>query len=365
MNKNQKSKKIISLVVIFMVLFFTFYPALQTQAAALTAVSDTMSRMKDTTLSDHTIKFTTSAGRSAIGDTITITFPTGFTIGSVAFGDIDLSNGATTGYETEQTLAAAAGLGVWGASFTGQVLTLTHPTDATGHIAATNKVVVEIGDNATGGAGNNQITNQTVAQNNTDSTIEIAGNNSFDTGSFAVEIVANDQVTVSASVDPSITFSLSANATDFGVLAPAVVDTATTNITLTIGTNAANGYKIYANDAGNGTNPGLARTVPSAAIIGSADSSYNTTYDLDGAGAGYGIYTVDTETDADIAADYDHTDVSNEVGGLTITQKQYAEYVTGMTADHTIVVKHKAKAATFTGAGAYTDTITWVATANF
>src|SRR3990172_12621636 len=166
-----------------------------------------MSRLADSTpsavYSDHTIRFTTPTGAGDVGDKIEITMPTGFTIGSVDHTDMDLSHGASTGYETEEVLAATASATDWGASFTGQILSLEHPTNgANGDITGTDKVVVEIGNNASG--GNAQIQNQATAGTYT---ISIAGDFG-DTGSLAIVIITNDQVQLTAAVDPSITFSI-------------------------------------------------------------------------------------------------------------------------------------------------------------
>jgi len=176
-----------------------------TYAGPLTALSDTMSRLKISEDSDHTIRFTTPSGATDISDTIEITMPTGFTIGSVVFGDMDLSHGASTGYETELTLGATAGAGTWGASFAGQVLSLDHPTDATGHITATDKVIVEIGTNAAGGV--NQIANNSSADSYV---IDIAGDFE-DTGQIGIVVLTDDEVVVSTTIDPYVTFVITQN----------------------------------------------------------------------------------------------------------------------------------------------------------
>src|SRR3990172_5972491 len=165
----QKHKEMvhkISNVILAIMLLLIFYPA--TTHATLSALSDTMSRLANSELSDHTIKYTTSLGVDA-AETMTITMPSGFTIGSVDNTDIDVSWGPTTGYENELTLGASASCATLGASFTGQVLTIT---SGTGTISTNSKVVVEIGDNATGGAGNEQITKHATAATYT---ISIAG----------------------------------------------------------------------------------------------------------------------------------------------------------------------------------------------
>ena len=323
-----------------------------TYAGPLTALSDTMSRLRISEDSDHTIRFTTPTGAEDIGDTIEITMPTGFTIGAVVFGDMDLSHGITTGYETELTLAAAAGAGVWGASFAGQILSLDHPTDAGENITAGNKVIVEIGTNANGGS--NQITNNSSADSYT---ISIAGDFGDD-GKIGIVTLTDDQVVVSADVDPTLTFSLSGNSTDFSTLSASSVTTSTPNITLTIGTNATGGYTISIYDAGDTSNPGM-KEVAGSFMIGSADYSYSDTADLSSV-AGYGIQG--SSATATIDARYDQT--GDDVGGYELTAQALATY--GGTADgHTVLITSKAKVTSSTTAGSYADTVTVIATGNF
>ncbi|MFC1686451.1 hypothetical protein ACFLZS_01015 [Patescibacteria group bacterium] len=349
-----KLARILTTFVIFALLALTFVPGI-TNAAALTSLSDTMSRLKASTASNHTIKFTTPTGAADTSDTIEITMPTGFTIGSVVFGDMDLSWGPTTGLENEETLAAAAGAGVWGASFTGQVLSLDHPTDATGDITAGSVVVVEIGTNAT--SGTNQITNHATPATYT---ISIGGDFG-DTGKIAIVVIADDEVVMSANVAPSITFTLSANTSDFGELSTGSVTTSSPNITLTIGTNSANGYLISVQDEGDTSDPGLYNSAGATDIIGSANSAYGNTATLAAGTEGYGIQG--SSGDATIDARYDQS--VNDVGGLELTAQNLATYTSTMSANHTVTVTHLAAIASFTAAGNYTDTLTYIGTANF
>ncbi len=175
------------------------------QAANLTQVSNTLSDSDVSALSNHTIRFvlaSTSAGVLA-GGNITITFPTGFATGSVAFGDIDMTvNGV------DQTLAAAAAPGVWGATISGAVLTIASNNST---IAASSTVVIEIGTHATfGTTGTNRVTNPT------------AGSYEFyvtagasDTGRTRVAIL--DNVDVTAVVDTSFTFVVNGLATSTAI----------------------------------------------------------------------------------------------------------------------------------------------------
>jgi len=202
------------------------------QAASLTSVTDTMSRQKVSTLSNHVVKFTTPTGAGDTTDTITVTFPAGFTIGSVAFGDMTLTHGATTGLETTETLAAAASATDWGASFTGQVLTLTHPTNgANGDIAASDKVILTIG-------GTNKITNPGSAGSYT----VTLGGTFGDTGSLAVAIATQDQVTATGNVDPYLACGVTDDTVSFGTLSFTSVKTDTAQ--MTAATNSKDGYSV-------------------------------------------------------------------------------------------------------------------------
>lgn len=344
-----------ALFVVSMIAFLVtvvVFPSL-TEAAALTALSDTMSRLQKDELSNHTIRFTTPTGAGDAADTIEITMPTGFNIGLVDYTDIDLSCGAVTGYETDIPLAATADATHWGASFTGQVLSLDHATDGGfGDIAGTNKVVVEIGTNASG--GDQQIDNHATAAAYT---ISIAGDFG-DTGKIGIVILDDDQFDVTGTVDPTITFSLSATATDFGTLSATSVTTSVPNITLTISTNAGSGYAITVQDEGNATNPGL-YNAGSAFTIGSADYSYADSADLS-AVAGYGIQG--TSATATIDARYDLA--GDNVGGYERTAQSLATF-NSAASSHTVTITSKAKITGATPSGSYVDTVTVIATGQF
>ncbi len=140
---------IISIANVFSI--FCFSPN-QTDAANLINVSDAVSSHLMGADSNHTIKFDTPSGVHLPASTITLTFDSNFNNAGVDFSDIDLSHGPTTGYETEEVLAAVAGFNTWGASFTANILTLTPPTNAgINEIASNDTVIIEIGTNASGG----------------------------------------------------------------------------------------------------------------------------------------------------------------------------------------------------------------------
>jgi len=348
MSSNNLFRVSISIMSIMLLNIFLISPVL---AGSLSTVSDNMSRLKASTGSDHTIRYTTPTGVAA-GGTMTVTFPAGFTMTSIVFGDVDLSWGATTGYENNDTaaqaLATTASGATWGASVTGQVLTIT---SASSTIPSGSKVIIEIGTNATyGGTGTHQIVN-----NATPAAYTVSVGGTFgDTGSFVIVIVTDEQVAVTGSIDPSLTFTLSANSTTFGTLTTGAVATATPSITLTVGTNANSGYTISVKDQGTGAVAGLYNAGTSTNIAsGTANLSAGT--------EGYGIQA--SSATATISSPYNVS--SNNVGALSVNSTPLATYSTVTASNHTISVAHLAAISLTTKPGAYTDTLTYYVTANF
>ena len=218
------------------------------QAANLAVISNTLSDSDISALSNHTVQFTipTSSPGVIAGGTIVVTFPTGFNLGtsSVAFGDVDLLvNGV------QQTLAAAATGATWGASVTGQNLTITSGTST---ITAGQIVRILVGTNATGGT--NRVTNPSTA--NSYEFIVTAG--AADSGRTRVAII--DNVDVTAVVNTSFTFTVAGLATStavngtsttgsttptaipFGVLTAGQIKTMAQRLNVT--TNARNGFVV-------------------------------------------------------------------------------------------------------------------------
>ena len=91
-------KKIVSAVSMIAIVVMTtgiFSPYIATAAGVITTASDTMSRSKASTASDHTFLFVTPTGLAS-GQNITLTFSAGFTgIASMVSNDFDLAEGST------------------------------------------------------------------------------------------------------------------------------------------------------------------------------------------------------------------------------------------------------------------------------
>jgi len=248
--KYGKITLILGLILVLVGMYVAITPA---RAGYCTKEKDVLSDSRPSTVSNHEIYFVTPTGVDASTDTITLTFAAGFTMGSVAFGDMDLAvdnDGNCDGTWTDKTLAATPAAGVWGVGVSGQVITFTAPTDATtGEIPAGYCVQIEIGTNASGGSI--QITNPTAGVKDID-----IGGTFGDTGKIKVAIISG--VTVSATVAESL--SVTVNEVDSAICTTTGGTKVTTTSTtvpfgtvnteafydgcqrVDIGTNAANGY---------------------------------------------------------------------------------------------------------------------------
>lgn len=324
-------------------------------AAALTALSDTLSSSKVSTLSSHTIHFTTPTGANQNTDTIIITFPSDFNFTSKTIGTVSFTHGATTGVESTETLAASPSGTAWGAVFSGtqnRILTLTAPTDGTGSavLAPSDKVIITYDS-----------TNSTNPSSPANYLIAITG--AFgDTGSFTVPILTDDQVAVSATVGQSLTFTISDNTIGFGSLSAAasIYATGDTNGTTTeaeahniiVATNAASGYNVTVKGATltHASGP----TITAIGGSNTAPSTGNEQFGLRASASGFGSGTV--------TAPYAASGFAYAANATTTSQIASASAATD---SNTYSLRYLANIGATTDAGAYTAALTYTGTANF
>lgn len=241
------------------------------EAASITDASDTLSNSAPGQLSNHTIAFETPNGMAA-GETITLTFPGAFSLSTTSEDDIDiLVNGSSS------STAATNGAATWGVTVGGSVITLTAPNDM--GVASATPIVIRIGNNAVDfGTGATKIVNPSAT---TSYAIEIGGTMP-DSGQVRVAII--DQVTVSASVDTSLTFSVTGVASGQGVngtttstsTTPTAIGFGTLDIDtpetaahdLSVTTNASNGYTVTV------VQTGALQSATGATIDGFIDGAY-------------------------------------------------------------------------------------------
>ncbi|MBI3888450.1 hypothetical protein HY311_01510 [Candidatus Nomurabacteria bacterium] len=338
-------KRIASLVLMIALVVVSFSGARVANAASLTSKSDTMSSLKISTAASHIIKFTTPTG-TAFGNTITVTFPAGFNLTGKTFSTIFMTFGATLGTESTATIAATNAANTWGAAVAAQVLTLTAPSSGTGLIVAGNKVILTL-------TSANMINPASPALY----AINIAGTFG-DTGSTSVTILSNDQVAVSATVDQSITFSISGNSIGFGSLSPTVARYATSDTlgsgsdtvahTLAVGTNATSGYTLLLNGS---TLTDGANTI---AAIGATNTAYATGTEQ------FGVRYDAAGGTATVSAPYSASGFAFVAGSPNQIASASAPSATTTYSAH-----YLGSVAALTKAGSYATALNYTAVANF
>ncbi|MBP6884283.1 MAG: hypothetical protein KBC17_00480 [Candidatus Pacebacteria bacterium] len=342
-------------------------------AASVTAFSVQLEREKASTATNMTITFTVPAA-IASGETIILTFDNSTSTGSVAYTDIDISDDGAD-LTINGTTPSGGDWGVVNTSST--VLTFTNGTTAVG---AGSVVVIEIGTNATFGVtGVNKMTNGSAGT----STLVLSGTMGTPdmTGTAAMAIIDDDQVTVTASVASTISFDLDA-ATDFsngesatpynvalGTISPSAVkvsDTSTVAMIVVEGsTNASGGMAVTVNNV-NGAN-GLVSTSVSGDDIDSATGTMaagTENYGLCIATSGLVGWTRATGYVSDTCALSSGT---NQIRTLNTTPTAFLNSGSAPLAStaHAEVVVNAAVSATTVAHADYTDTLTFIATATF
>lgn len=361
-----------AMLLVLLVVSSQFYVQ-NAQAASVSQFSDVMSRLKASTASNHEIKFATPSGVGS-GGIITLTFSAGFTgIGSLVGADFDFAEGSTgtcssATFTEKSVVTSSPSTSQFSIAGSSQTVTITSG-GGSALITAGRCVRLRIGTNATdvtgSGPGVNQITNGAIGSNDT---ITVAG--SFgDTGTDAVEILSNDQITIQATVDPTITFTLidsssSDNTIGFGSLTSGAARYATaagtfttggsasdvSAVTMTVATNASSGYVLSYVGA---TLTSGSDTIAPATIAGDADGTPGTAQFATG-------YT--TSGSSTIVTSYQNASNNWDfAAGVTTTIVSR----TTPTNTETIGGHYIANIGGATPAGAYSTTLTYIATGTF
>lgn len=355
----RKSKVLSSFLYIFIVLFVLSFSLFnnfsqQVRAANLTSENDVLTRIKASTLSSHDITFTLGGSTAwNAGETIAIDFNEdggGFSVNgaSSTTADFDINDGTertvfNVGTSTDCTGSSGANdVSIGINDTTGVVTLLACPSfTASGNGATVN---VEYGTAATGGT--NRVTNPSSA-NTYIVTITAAG----DSGSYAVDILSEDQVTISASVNPTLDVTLSATTCALATLSSSQIDTC--SYTVTVSTNATSGYASTILDDGNlrdGSND----------INDAAGDN-----DVDQGSEEYGVATSDTsQTIVTYTTCTDPASNPQAASAMTTSAQQFAN-ATGPVSGDVTTLCHAASITGSTPAGSFSHVATIIVTATF
>lgn len=332
-------------VFVFVALLSSAFGVSVANAASLTTVSDTMSNETISAASSHIFKFTTPTG-IPINKTVIVTFPSNFVFTSKTIASLTMSYGASTGLENALTIAAAPTASNWGAVFSGAgniILTLTSPSSS--NIVPAGNIVVLTYD-STNSANPSSATNYTIT----------IGGTMADSGSVTVPILTNSQVSVTATVPQSLTFSLGSNAVALSTLSTTVVTTGSN--TMQLATNGSSGASVTVNGTTltSGSNTIAACATGCTTIPGTAQFGLNLAANT---APSIGAAPTGSAPIGTIVANYGTVNSFRFVSGEAIASAATPINTT------TYTVSYLANIAGVTPAGSYSTSLTYNATANF
>jgi len=370
--KNTYSRKLILtgfLVLALMAQFFLPMLSGRASAASLSNSYIRLTRMKSGTAAELRVVFKTTASGGATGFTIDMN---GTDVGTAQWTNATPGGLVAT---TGMTVTAVAGCDVGATAASGSptvsgatsVLTVTSVTALTANTLYCWDI--------TRAAGNNVVTTPTAGhEGEYHPTITETGG-ATDSITDAVRVVSNDQITVNATVPPTFNFAISgcaSNTDAFTTNLTAATHTSTSGCTITINTNAKNGWYAWAKDS----NVGLTSTIAGhtiASVTAGSQSDLNTTHGTEGyglaitsisqGGACAGTCGVTSAVTA-----YDSTatgGVNGLVGGVDGTLRNIA-LSTGIANAATLTVKERANINVTTPAATdYTDLLTVIGAGYF
>lgn len=336
-----------------MLLFVIAAPIFMTQQKAEAAPGDslrgTMMRLDrmgaSAALSGTVCAKISVANTAQTEDRVVVTFPTGFTVNSTV-GNFSINTAPNSSWPTTGTTAPWPGMGTTAMAISGTAVTMvssdlasTAPWYCFNFTGASSTNTATPGDNLTG----------TVTTKTTGGTVV------NDTATYATSIVGanNDTITVTATVTPNFSFLLSGTADTFTANL-STTTASTSGKTLTVATNASNGWTAWVKSANAALNSAAA-----SATIATAGTINGTPTDL----ASIEGYVLDVNTGTGtptIAGEYDGTNTTS--GGTLSTSFQQIASGAAPTATDTVTLIERAKIlATQKAANDYTDTLTVVA----
>ncbi|RPI72463.1 MAG: hypothetical protein EHM45_22200 [Desulfobacteraceae bacterium] len=369
------------------------------RADGLTGMKDTLTRLKISELADHEIKWTLPGGKFAAGDKAMVYFggatfvaDSGWTTADFTFDDGTLRTVVAVGVDVDPVC-------------TGGVDDVAIRVDTTksqfdiwacpGYTASAGGASVTFTIDGTG--PNGTLTNPAVAATYQVYLVGDDKGNGFnfddDNGFIAIAIVDDDQVVVTANIDPTLTFDLDtyATATAFPTYtetpAPYSVDLGSLSISgitssnggggirsiwVDLSTNAASGAVVtFLATGGPGTDPGLYSAATSKTITSASGP-------LMSGWEGYGICVANVTASSGTltwggayggAGDFDGCDYASD-HTVGIAQDDFERIVlhssySPINNGRAEILAKASAAATTPAAADYTDTLTFIATSTF
>ncbi|HSX06183.1 MAG TPA: hypothetical protein VLG92_00495 [Candidatus Saccharimonadia bacterium] len=223
-------------------------------AAALGSVFVRFDRMAISTATTGTV--CAKPASTATEAKVKVTFPTGYTLGAAGTFTVSTTN-----------LSWPTGGTAWPSIATASTVSGQDVTFGSGDLTAgtlycfnwTNSAAVTVTSSANP-SNLGSVTTQTSTPTD------------IDTAQYATASITNDQIVVTATVPPAFSFALSGNTDALGTLNSSAVSASPTPRTVTVNTNAHNGWMVWAKDA----NTGLSSASASATIASTTPGTIST-----------------------------------------------------------------------------------------
>lgn len=354
-------KKVLNIALNFSLLvFFSGVAPLITQAASVTSFSDTMSTQATSATAIHTVAWTlVTADTVATGETYAIDYVNAdFTlnaIGNWQTTDFSLNDGTARGNPVAVGAAPACSAGANNYTVTIDVTNVTFTiTTCASWTASGATPTVTLTINGTTATGTGTMTNKSSDVNS--SLVALTQSNG-DSGNSAVVVETNDVVTVTATVNPVLTFAISSATVAFGTVVTGTASTGTH--TISAATNATGGFTVTYIGA---TLTSGGNTITSAGTLAASNTAIeqfglnlkaNTTPSV-------GTAVTTNAGTCGIATNY------NTVNSFSFAVSTTTP-VTAVTApaDCVYTAAYLANVSSVTEAGAYSTTLTWIASGSF
>ena len=319
-------------------------------AAAMTQTEVRFDRMKISTFTSGTV--CAKPATAATEASVVVTFPSGYTVST------------TTGNWTVSTTNLA-----WPATATAW-LGINTATAASGQDVTFPSSDLVVGTlycfNWTNTAAALQTKGSATSSNAGVVTTRTSAPATIDTGSYSTATIADDQIVVTATVPQVFSFALSANTDALGTLSTASVITSPTPRTVTVNTNAKNGWQVWAKNAYQGLcapSVGTCTVGTPTTQIATTSTGSNRTLSAGTSDYNTGVTTSQTSGSGTIdIASYQFTGTSaGQGGGLSATAFQTLAASNGTANNAVLTVKNNVSIDAIEAAAAdYTDTITIV-----
>jgi hypothetical protein len=239
-------------------------------------------------------------------------------------------------------------------------------TGAAANWTTTTKYGVKVADGTTGKLG----TKTTAADNNkvsvtTGTAATCTGTlTPVDTGSYSLSIISNDQISVTATVDPLFSFAVSGNTAGFGTFSSTTKRWANT---------AASGSTTEPTSAGDPATVTVTTNAPNGALVSAKSlraGLYQTSHTINAVGAnsvtsgseGYAVYVRTAGSNLPAASGFNGT---TSTGVISTSFQTIASASGAISTNNTAELALSAAVSGSTTAGSYTDTITLVGTGKF